>query len=278
MRLFDRYQSMRNLLLDIRNSPGIAPTLAEKIAVELQASAPLSLGTPLAANEIPQGAVVWSNDGTFASGVYIGNGIVLTAQHVATNNVVGVSLATATADNASVKIPLLCPVILPDNAQFDIAVLRIKPSAVPEPARKPIPLATEAQFAALMAAQAQVQVVGFGCALSQGDHCTAGSKSQIDLNLCPPAEAADIDDFIPGLEFVAGDPSKTGPFHETCKGDSGGPAFATINGIPTLVGIVHGGGTPEATTSSGCGLFRLSVFTRVDVAPYRTFLQTAQCA
>jgi hypothetical protein len=46
--------------------------------------------------------------------------------------------------------------------------------------------------------------------------------------------------------------------------DSGGPAFAKVNGDTKLVGLVIGSGSPAGASISGCGLSQVSVLVRVD--------------
>ena len=210
---------------------------------------------------------------TSRSGVYIGGGLALTARHVLDAQRLSVDVMVAKSPVGSLR--LQCPPILADNAEYDIAVLRVNEDAVPPECRTPIPLATPDQFKALLANQAQVTVVGFGCALSAHNTCLAGTKKKIEISILPANQGADIEGFDPDLEFIAGDPSGAGPFHATCKSDSGGPAFAWIDGVMTLVGITEGGENGLASSTAGCGAFRRSVFTRVDV--YRDWILGAKC-
>jgi secreted trypsin-like serine protease len=265
------YASLRRLVAEAELvSP---PTLAGRLSEALGASITVSLGDPMDAADIPQCAVVWTGRSIFASGVYIGGGRALSAFHVL--NVSNISVAVAKADNSAARIALTCDPIAPDDTNSDIAVLRMDPRDIPPNAAPAIPLATGAQFNQLLQTGATVTVVGFGCALAADGSCMSGVKNQIQISMLPPSMGAGIQGFDPRFYFVAGDASRTGPFHATCTSDSGGPAFATIDRVLTLVGITHGGENALATTPRYCGAYRRSVFSRVDVC--RDWILSADC-
>jgi S1-C subfamily serine protease len=271
-----QYAILRGALLEYHRAPPreLGP-LTERVEAALAFARPLSEAELMAANEIPQCAVVWGGKG-FASGVYIGGGSVVTAQHVcAAFPPANVSLDIADAAGRRGKaIAVGCQIPARDPLAYDVMVLKIDPGAVS--GLPCIPLATPAEFAALSAAGADVMVVGFGCGWPPGhpEQAAMGLKRKIIVPVVP-GQGAGIIGFDPNLQFVVGDTGASAPYHAVCMSDSGGPVFATLDGNVKLIGVVHASGSPLGATPDGCGISPYSVATRVDAR--RDWILRASC-
>jgi hypothetical protein len=136
----------------------------------------------------------------------------------------GPDIAQATAQNVlQVKETHLNPKWnsqdLPGGHDVGVVILA-QPTAI-----TPLPYNHAALTAGMMGAQ--VRLVGYGLT-SASQPNTSGVKRQA------PATLNSFD----AVKFSVGDAQ-----HETCNGDSGGPAFMTIGGVETIIGTTSYGDT-----------------------------------
>src|SRR5207253_5511293 len=158
------------------------------------------------------------------------------------------------AEIVSVKSAVTNPEYLQSHRLNDITVLVLRKSATTPPA-------SVAGVADLVAARTTT-LVGFGNndpASSKG----FGIKREVEVDIVALRRAAgdDLDDdetrygFESDLELVAG-----GEGHDSCNGDSGGPAYIKVGNANAVAGLTSR--APDTATSP-CG--DGGIYTRVDV-------------
>jgi len=133
----------------------------------------------------------------------------------------------------------------------------------------PVALATTAETADAT----EVTLAGFGaCLEARGRGLTLRRTATVPIRhfsagpLRLPRETAGCIRFDPDLEFLAG-VEEAGP----CFGDSGGPAFITVNGRRKLAGIIS---RPAARQKPFCR--GLAILTRIDA--FQDWIRSRSCA
>lgn len=193
---------------------------------------------------------VGSPDEFFCTGTLIAKNIVLTAAHCSPDQPDRVFIGEKTRRGGK-RIKIKGPPILfgfnEETYQNDIAVFVLEEDATVTPAMVAPPEAYNTMT--------YVRVVGFGY---------TKTKERVDTKRLTDVPIASRDGSRPRdrqygchppLEFVAADPHRE---RDTCKGDSGGPAFTLFDGKWMLVGV-----TSRSTSSTGrCG--DGGIYTRVD--------------
>lgn len=256
-----RYALMQQVLTECLEASdrGFERILAERIDLALQFAPPLSDSLEIPADDRPECGVIWGSGG-FASAVYIGNGLAMTAQHVLVvspdNAAFGIADFSEAEAHACRVLPHVCQPPAAQRVTNDIMVVRLSGN-LPKTATD---LASPDDFKVLLDSGGPVTVVGFGCGWPPGhpEQPTVGRKRAADLTIYT-GNTDDIGHFDPNVNFVLADAE--GKLISVCEKDSGGPAFATIGGRPKLVGVARGTG---GAGPDGCGIAKLSVFTRVD--------------
>lgn len=234
------------------NSPGF------QVGVEI------AEGTEITASEIPHCTLVWSDSG-FASGVYLGGRIVLTAEHVVRFKLAAnVSIQVASiAERRDNFIPVTEHFAVPGVQDISMLVLWKRGPDLPI-----VGLARKEEFLHpdLASPQIGTTVAGFGCGFPPGRPrmASCGVKRSATLRISRDFPSAKL--FDAATEFVASDPDAGPPFRVVCHNDSGGPLFSNRSAQRVLVGITSRTVIPRGSLETQCGLFDNCIFTRVDVA------------
>ncbi|MBL4683768.1 MAG: trypsin-like serine protease [Nannocystaceae bacterium] len=223
-------------------------------------------GFPVAPATFPECCLVGRRLGNgledwFCTGVLIHPRVVLTAAHCyapgRTPNVVGLGLdkqyePTPQAEVVSIKRVVPHPDYVATGVS-DIAVLVLRTAAE----TLPVPVATTEQVAAAQA----TTLVGFG----NNDLWSAsgfGTKRRVSVPIVSlrRSDADNLDaaetkfDYESDLEFVAG-----GDGFDTCNGDSGGPAYISVDGELRVAGLTsRAAGQPVLPCGDG------GIYTRCD--------------
>lgn len=231
----------------------------------LRSTTEIAEGTLADDDTFAQCAVVW-NGAKFASGIYVGGRIVLTASHVVTGihpNMV--SLGVSNVDQRFNKAYEVASYGLRagvPSAEWDVAILVLKE---PGPLTGTVSIGTTADLEAarITAGGTGVTVCGFGWGWPAGhpEQLSNGVKRSMDV----PLSDVEAPTGFPENFFVAGDSSETAPFHNICKYDSGAPAFVGDSNDLTILGIASATFDIDAATKEGCGTKPLGIFSRVDV-------------
>jgi hypothetical protein len=246
----------------------------QELSAVLQSAAPLSFGNPAAADDTPQCALIWNSGGigNCASGVLIAQGLLLTAAHVFPdlNPANAAALAIASGPITGPGPFSTTPCFLGSASDpWGVCLLQISPAA--PLSLTPLAIATAPEFEALRTTGATVRLYGFGFGRAPaGAVLPQGVKRYVDLPILPDtsALASRVQNYDPNRMFVIGALGSMAPYVTACSGDSGGPAIATIGGIPKLVGIVQR--AADGTGSSGggdCGWSTTVALSRTDRLP-----------
>lgn len=227
-------------------------------------------GTEVAADDFPDCAVIRYDAPTLCTGVLVAPQIVLTAAHCRAYLPRSVRLATASlGDGRGSEYPVLRALRHEDYGRGTVADGDIMVLFLSKPAKEPpVKVATAAQIAALR----QGEAVGFGSdnALGRGG---AGRKRKARLPLGPVSAGAPTEfeallgarlGYNPKREFLAG---MKGSGVDSCKGDSGGPLYVTIEGRRYLAGLTSRAAPWQGGRPCGDG----GIYTLVDA--YREWIK-----
>ncbi len=210
----------------------------------------------LVGRRFANGAFSW-----FCSGVLVHGRIALTAGHCHAAGMVIDTVAFGVNDEnqmqnaefASVKVAVTNPGYLQTNRFNDITVIILG-----QPAKTtPVAIASASDIAGAQS----TTLVGFG----NSDTASMkgfGIKREVDVDFISVRRSASDDlhaaenqyGFDSALEFVAG-----GEGHDSCNGDSGGPAYINVGGARKVAGLTSRA-TEIATSPCGEG----GIYTRVD--------------
>jgi secreted trypsin-like serine protease len=218
------------------DSPALV-ALAGGVVALIGCSAPPSEATGTTSSAITDGqpdvgdpavALLMQGSGLSCSATLIAPQVLLTAAHCLTGSAPTAAHFGTTPDDDGATIPVARvvahPEFDPDTYVNDVGVvLLLHPSTAPVAARATRPL-----DASLV--NQQVRLVGWGLSASTG-----GTRAKRSGSTNVVTET-DLD-----FQFVAAPSS-------TCFGDSGGAAFATIDGVEVLVGVTS---TGDPACSSG---------------------------